>query len=79
MRTTLTIDPDVLSAARDLAARQKTTIGQVISALARRALTEPLADQPEPPTSFHGFTPLPHRGVVVTNELVNSIREEEGI
>jgi hypothetical protein len=27
----------------------------------------------------YGFMPLPHRGVIITNELVNRIREEEGI
>jgi len=27
----------------------------------------------------YGFQPLPHRAEIVTNELVNRIREEEGI
>lgn len=38
MRTTLDIDPDVLSAARAIAAAERTSVGRVISALARRSL-----------------------------------------
>jgi hypothetical protein len=39
MRTTLDIDDDVLSAAKELDASQKTTAGRVISDLVRQALT----------------------------------------
>lgn len=38
MRTTLNIDPDVLSAAREIAAARSLGIGEVISELARRGL-----------------------------------------
>ena len=38
MRTTLKIDDDVLQAARNLAAVQEETIGEIISLLARRGL-----------------------------------------
>jgi hypothetical protein len=38
MRTTLTIDDDVLAAAKGLAVRQNKTVGEVISALSRQAL-----------------------------------------
>ncbi|HWE06080.1 MAG TPA: hypothetical protein VG274_05180 [Rhizomicrobium sp.] len=38
MRTTLAIDDDVLAAAKGLAARQRKSVGEVISALARTAL-----------------------------------------
>jgi hypothetical protein len=38
MRTTLTLDDDVLAAARVLARQRKQPIGSVISALAREAL-----------------------------------------
>jgi len=71
------IDADVLSAARDLAARQGSTIGQVISDLARRALTGS-DEAAAPEKSFHGFVPLPPRGGVVSNDLVSAIRDEEG-
>jgi len=80
MRTTLTLDVDVLMAVRDLAMRQNTTIGNVVSALVRQALTEPQAEPASPPTTFYGFDPLPVRdGPIVTDELVSAIREEEGI
>jgi hypothetical protein len=39
MRTTLVIDDDVLSAAKELAASEKKSVGEVISSLARRALS----------------------------------------
>lgn len=38
MRTTLTIDEDVLRAARSLAASEEKSVGEVISELARRGL-----------------------------------------
>ena len=38
MRTTLTIDDDILAAARDLAEFQQKTIGEVVSSLARKGL-----------------------------------------
>jgi hypothetical protein len=38
MRTTLSIDDDVLSAAKELAAAQDKTVGEVISSLARRGI-----------------------------------------
>jgi hypothetical protein len=39
MRTTLEIDDDVMTAARELAAAERRSLGSVISALARRGLT----------------------------------------
>jgi hypothetical protein len=38
MRTTLSIDPEILSAARQIAAARSKSIGEVISELARRGL-----------------------------------------
>lgn len=39
VRTTLDLDDDVVSAARELAASQRRSIGSVVSELARRGLT----------------------------------------
>ena len=74
MRTTLTIDDDVLAAARGLAAREHKSVGEVISALARRALTPRKA----PRSVRNGVPLLPVRaGVVpVTPELVHQLRDE---
>lgn len=78
MRTTIDIDQDVLLAAKDLARRQKKTAGQVISELARRALTQPAgAHSVKEPASFYGFKPLPRRGGVISNELINKLREDD--
>ena len=76
MRTTLDIDQDVLLAAKDLARRQRKTAGEVISELARRALTQAPAGTEEP-EAFYGFRPLPRRGGVVSNELINRLREDD--
>jgi hypothetical protein len=41
MRTTLAIDDDVLHAVKERARREKRTAGEVLSDLARQALTRP--------------------------------------
>ena len=82
MRTTLDIDDDVLAAVKELAQRAGDTAGRVLSALARQALTQTPARARgvrEEPEEFLGFRPLPSRGGIVTNELINRIRDEEGI
>ena len=78
MRTTLDIEDDVLSAAKDMARRENLTAGQVISRLARLALTARVDQQPSAPT-VGGFRPLAANGVLVTNEQVNALRETEGV
>jgi hypothetical protein len=40
MRTTLDIDDDILEAAKELAEAENKTAGQVLSELARKALTQ---------------------------------------
>ena len=51
MRTTLTIDDDVLRAARSIASEEGTNMGEVISELARRGL------RPVPATTSDGEFP----------------------
>lgn len=89
MRTTLDISDDVLFAAKELARREKKTVGEVISDLARRAFATPTTT---PPTSSptlvplvserlaaYGIHPLPKRGGIVSNELIDRLRDSEGI
>ena len=38
MRTTLSLDPEILQAARQIAAARRTSIGKIISELARKGL-----------------------------------------
>jgi hypothetical protein len=79
MRTTLDIDDDVLLAAKELAKREKKTVGKLVSELARKGLIQPKKIQRSAKNSFLGFDPFPHRGSVVTNKTINDIREAEGI
>ncbi len=78
MRTTLDIADDVLLAVKERARREKRSAGEVLSEVAREALTHRLgASVDDEPESFFGFHPLPRRGVVVSNELIDKLREEE--
>jgi hypothetical protein len=78
VRTTLDIADDVLEAARERARREKRTLGQTISDLARRALTapsEPLSA--EAPKAIYGLRPFAPRGGIVTNQIIDKLREDD--
>ena len=77
MRTTIDIDDDVLRAAKELARRERKTAGRVISELARRALTGSPSGPSRAPKPMHGFRPFPRRGGIVTNDLIDRLREED--
>ena len=81
MRTTLDIADDVLQAAKERARRENKTAGEVISELARAALTAPAlvakAPKAAEPRSRYGIRPFPKRGGVVTNELIDRLREDD--
>lgn len=77
MRTTLSIDDDVLVAVKERARRERRTAGEVLSELAREALTRRAPAPPRRRQAFHGFRPLPHRGAAVTNTLIDQLREQE--
>ena len=79
MRTTLDIDDDVLMAAKELAKAAQKTAGQVISELVRKSLTAAPTYTVEESKAVYGIRPFPHRGGIVTNEMINKIREQEGI
>ncbi|MDQ1241411.1 MAG: hypothetical protein QG586_123 [Pseudomonadota bacterium] len=78
MRTTLDIDDDVLAAAKELARKQGNTAGEVISALARRALTGQAAGVREPRAAY-GFKPFAADGKIVSNETIDDLRDREGV
>ncbi len=78
MRTTLDIADDVLQAAKERARREHKTAGEVISELARAALTAPAAGHAaREPRAHYGFRPFPRRGGVVTNNLIDKLREDD--
>jgi hypothetical protein len=73
MRTTLTIDDDVLIAAKAIAQQTNQTIGEIVSNLARTAL------RPKTRTlERNGIPLLPVRNpeAIVTPEIVNALRDE---
>jgi hypothetical protein len=75
MRTTLDIDDDVLAAAKERAAAQKTTAGKVISDIVRRALTGRVDVEGLPVRN--GFPVLPSTGKVITVEFIEKLLEED--
>lgn len=97
MRTTLDIADDVLFAAKEIARRDKKSLGETISELARRSfrrgdtgpgqgmqVREPVPFYAHPLSqelADYGIVPIPSRGdgTIVTNELIDRIRDEEGI
>lgn len=78
MRTTIDIEEDVLLAAKELARNERTTAGKIISRLARKGLNSGVQN-PGKMEYRNGIPLLPRRGVIVTNEMIDRIREEEGI
>ena len=78
MRTTLDIDDEVLAVAKEMARRESKTPGQILSELARQGLLQ-LADKPNRDTpSVPGFRPFASRKGVVTNDLIDQLRNETG-
>lgn len=79
MRTTLNLADDVLLAVKERARREGRSAGDVLSDLAREALTtgSRLAGEVAEESAFYGFEPLPHRGQAISNELIDRLREDE--
>lgn len=82
MRTTLNLADDVLYAVKERARRENRSAGEVLSDLARQALTARHAGAGEAgevaePESFFGFVPLPRRGQAISNELIDRLRDDE--
>jgi len=74
MRTTLAIDDDVLAAAKEIAATERKSVGEVISALARTAMRPNSSSR----KTRNGVPLLPVRPGAsrVTSELVRQLMEE---
>ncbi len=77
MRTTLDIDDDVLQAAKERARREQKTAGEVVSELLRQALTAPVPSAVREPKAVYGFKPFARRGSVITNELIDQLRQDD--
>jgi hypothetical protein len=79
MRTTLDIEEDVLQAAKELARRDGSTAGRVLSELARRGLAGAARGARGRPRLRRGVPVLPSRGGLVTLQQVERLRDEEGV
>lgn len=77
MRTTLDVADDVLLSARELASRQKRSTGEVLSELARLGLKVAQQGRPRGGKSVLGFRSVPRRGGVVTNEVIDRLRDQD--
>lgn len=82
MRTTLDIDDDVLAAVKELGRQQGRSAGQMVSTLLRQALTG--AETAAAPArrrarSVGGFRPFGSRGTAVGNQVIDALRDAEGI
>lgn len=73
MRTAVDLEEDVLLAAKEIAKQRGNTVGQVLSDLARQALTKRASVSKK-----HGLPLFPVRpdSGVVTLEMVNRLRDE---
>lgn len=73
MRTTVDLEEDVLLAAKEIARQRGSTLGRVLSDLARQALT-----RPTPVSTKQGLPVFPVQPAagVVTLDLVNRLRDE---
>ena len=75
MRTTIDIEDDVLQSAREIAENRGTTIGKVLSDLARKALTPRTV-----PSVRNGVPLIPRRpkgSPKATMALVNRLRDDD--
>jgi hypothetical protein len=79
MRTTLAIDDDVFAYVRAQAQRERISIGEALSRLARQGIQ---ASQMVPPPATRPksrYALLPARPEVITSEHVRRLMEQEGI
>lgn len=85
MRTTIDLDYDTLVAAKEVARMENVSLGKVISRLVRQALTGGAAQQAgnvpaaTATATATGFVPFAPRGAVISNELIDRLRDAEGI
>ena len=88
MRTTLSIDDEVLYAVKSLARREGRSLGEVLSELARRALQTPAAASAvggaagalDAELAVLGLVPYRAPEVaVVTQAQIEALREAEGV
>ncbi len=76
MRTTVSIDDDLLGAARSLARHRSLTLGEAVSELMRRGLQAPARKAPQPRPSGFPVFPVPEQARPITLEDVKRDEDE---
>ncbi len=76
MRTTLDLDEDVLALLREMARRHRVSMGKEASRLIRLTLQRTTEGKE---AGVAGFEPFPGEGRIVTNDLVEQLRDKEGV
>lgn len=79
MRTTLSIDDDVLNAAKHEALRRNATLSEVATDLIRAGLRSGVGSLIKPVATIGRFAILPPRDEIITPEHVRKLMEQEGI
>ena len=79
MRTTLNLHEDALLVAKQVAARERISLGEAISRLVRRGATVQ-AEAVAPAQPLRGrYALLPQRDEVITPEHIRELMEREGL
>lgn len=79
MRTTLSIDDDVLNAAKHEAMRRNATLSEVATDLIRAGLRSGADKAAKPASTVGRFAILPPRDEIITPEHVRKLMEQEGV
>jgi hypothetical protein len=79
MRTTLAIDDDIFAFARAHAQRQRISIGEMVSRLARDGIRSQSAATAVLARPKSKYALLPARNEIITTEHVRQLMDEEGI
>jgi hypothetical protein len=82
MRTTLNLDDDAALAARNLAQRQRVSLGKAVSELVRRGAAAGGTPMPEKSAAMAlrgRYALLPARDEIITPQQVRDLMEREGI
>ena len=79
MRTTLALDDDVFAFARAHAQREKISVGQAVSRLAREGIRAQNLPPVAAPPLKSKYALLPARPEVITSEHVRALMDQEGI
>ena len=79
MRTTLSLDDDVFAFARSEAQRQRISIGEAISRLARDGIRSRGAPLSKAMPVKSKYALLPARDEIITTEHVRDLLDQEGI